>query len=237
MPTPHIECGAADIAKTVILTSDPVFADRIAKTRLEGARKINGVRNMLGFTGLLGEKQVTVMGTGMGIPSVSVYVHELFTVYGVKNALRINTCFAISDSVKPGDIVLPSGASTTSNINRLVFPGTFCPAADFGLLRAVSLVMEKLGKGTVHTGNILTCDALNLSAPPAPSWKSYGVLAADLDTAGFYTSTQRNGARAAALSVVEGSFADGAYATAEERNAALELAAEAAALVAGAFAE
>ncbi len=234
MPTPHIECNIGDIAKTVIMTSDPVLADKIARTRLEGARKINGVRNMLGYTGTVKGKAVSVMGTGLGIPSVSIYSHELFSVYGVTAAIRINTCRSLSERVKPGEIILASGASTTSNINKLVFPGTFCPVADFRLLRDIARVMKGLGVNP-QVGNILTCDVLDNSNPPSERWAEYGVLAADLGTAGFFTSALRNGARAAAILVVEGDANGNSFASAEQLCSATDTASLIGALIAGAI--
>ncbi len=235
MPTPHIECNRGDIAKTVILTSDPVLADRIARARLEGLRKVNGVRNMLGYTGTVNGKTVSVMGTGIGIPSTSIYTHELFSVYGVTAAIRINTCSALSNKVKPGDILLATGASTTSNINRLVFPGTFCPTADFRLLYDIARVLNGLGSTKLQIGGLLTCDTLDKGNLPSDKWAEYGMLAADLETAGFYTSALRNGARAAAISIVEDDINGENQASAEQQNEAIELASLASVLVASAI--
>jgi purine-nucleoside phosphorylase len=145
MGTPHINAEAGAFAKTVLFPGDPLRAKFIAETFLEDAKQVTDVRNMFGFTGTYKGKEVSVMGSGMGIPSCSIYATELITEYGVENIIRVGTCGAVSKDVKVLDVIIGMGASTDSSVNRTRFKGyDFAAIADYGLLRkAVESAEEK----------------------------------------------------------------------------------------------
>ena len=154
MPTPHIEAKPGDFADTCLLPGDPLRAKFIADTFLDDVRQVNGIRNMLGFTGSYQGVPVSVMGSGMGIPSISIYAKELITEYGVKNLIRVGSCGAVSSKVEVRDIVLGSGACTDSVVNRTRFGGMdFAAVADFGLLRGAVEAAERLDL-KVRVGNL-----------------------------------------------------------------------------------
>lgn len=146
MATAHIMAKPGEIAKSVILPGDPRRAKYIAENFLEGAVLFNDVRGMLGFTGIYKGRKISVMGSGMGIPSVSIYANELFEHYGVENIIRVGTCGTARTDIKIGDVLLAQGCSTTSDINRRIFNGTFCPIADFHLLKTAHDKAKANGK-------------------------------------------------------------------------------------------
>lgn len=154
----HIEAKQGEIAETILLPGDPLRAKYIAETFLEDAACYNNVRGMFGFTGTYKGKRVSVQGTGMGIPSISIYVNELIQSYGVKNLIRVGTCGGIQKDVKVRDVILAMTSCTDSSINRLTFPGfDFSPCANFDLLRKA--YEAGIGKGLyVRVGNVLTAD-------------------------------------------------------------------------------
>ena len=158
VPTPHIAALPGEIAETVLLPGDPLRAKRIAETFLEEVHCFNEVRNMLGFTGLYRGKRVSVMGTGMGCPSMGIYAHELIHFYGAARLIRIGTAGAMQESIAVRDLVLAEGASTNSNFPALFeLPGTFAPLADFELLYRAARIASALNK-RVSVGAVLTSD-------------------------------------------------------------------------------
>ena len=156
--TPHIEAAPGDFASTVLMPGDPLRAKHIAETFLENVRQINGVRNMLGFTGSYRGIPVSVMGSGMGIPSISIYARELWTVYEVENVIRVGSCGTCHHDVQIRDVIIGTGACTDSRVNRSRFNGhDFAAIADFELTRRAVNAAQQLNI-PVRTGNLFSAD-------------------------------------------------------------------------------
>jgi purine-nucleoside phosphorylase len=200
IPTPHNEAKAGDFAKTVLMPGDPLRAKYIAETYLENPRQVTGVRNMLGFTGTYKGKEISVMGAGMGIPSISIYSYELYHFYDVDNIIRIGSAGGIQDDINVHDIVIGMGACTDSNYAyQYNLPGTFAPIADYELMaRAIEIAKEQ---GTaVRVGNILSTDVFYNADPTATDrWKSMGVLATEMEAAALYMNAAKAGKKALAI--------------------------------------
>jgi purine-nucleoside phosphorylase len=197
----HIGAKPGDIAETVLMPGDPMRARYFADQYLQGAACFNEVRGMLGFTGTYKGVRVSVMGSGMGIPSFSIYASELFMFYGVKRVIRVGTAGAMQPHVKIGDLVLAMSASTDSNVNRLRFGGMdYAPTASFTLLqKAWQVARAKTDR--VVVGNVLSSDTFYGDDPDWwKVWAQYGVLAAEMETAGLYTLAAKH--KAEALSIV-----------------------------------
>jgi purine-nucleoside phosphorylase len=184
----HIGASKGDIAPSILLPGDPLRAKFIAETLLEEPTCFNEVRGMLGFTGTYRGKKVSVMGTGMGIPSHSIYVHELIAEYDVNTLIRVGTCGALQQDLGIGDVVLAMSASTDSHVNRLRFDGMdFAPTASFELLLKAHEV-AKAGSVDVRVGNIVSSDTFYHDDPESwKRWAAFGVLAVEMETAGLYT--------------------------------------------------
>ncbi len=219
VPTPHNAAKAGDIAKTVLMPGDPLRAKVIAETFLENAVCFNTVRNMLGFTGTYKGKRVSVMGSGMGIPSIGIYSYELFNFYDVENIIRIGSAGAFSDEVHVRDIILAQGASTNSNYaDQFGIPGTFAPLADFGLLRKAVETGEKLGYKTV-VGNVLSSDVFYHADPTFnDKWKRMGVLAVEMESAALYLNATYAGKKALGIFTVSDHIYTGEALSAQERQ-------------------
>ena len=218
IPTPHIACAdKAEIAETVLLPGDPLRAKFIAENFLTDVKQFNATRNMFGYTGTYKGKRVSVMGTGMGCPSIGIYSYELIHFYGVKNLIRVGTAGSLSPKVKVRDIVLGMGACTTSNYVRLFgLPGDFAPICSYTLLeKAVNAAKEK--GFTYHVGNILSSDMFyGYDLPHANTWSEMGVLAVEMEAAALYANAARGGANALAILTI--SDTDDEVTTAEERQ-------------------
>ncbi|ASA21688.1 purine-nucleoside phosphorylase [Paenibacillus donghaensis] len=229
----HIGAQAGEIAETILLPGDPLRAKYIAETFLEDAVCYNQVRGMFGFTGTYKGKRISVQGTGMGIPSISIYATELIRDYGVKQLIRVGTCGGIQDDIKVRDVIIAMTASTDSNVNRLRFPGfDYAPHADFGLLRHAyeAGVSNNL---SIKVGNVLTADTFYRdSMEPVKKLAAHGVLGIEMETAALYTIASSFGAKALSiLTVSDHLFSGEADTTAEERqttfNHMIEMALEA----------
>lgn len=197
MSTPHNEAGRGEIAKTVLLPGDPLRAKYIAGHYLEGARSFNTVRNMLGYTGTYHGKEISVMGSGMGMPSIGIYSYELYHFYDVESIIRIGSAGALQDDLNTRDIVIGMGACTNSGYaSQYRLPGTYAPIADYGLLqKAVDLAREK--KIPVKVGNILSSDIFyNDDDSVNEKWRRMGVLAVEMEAAALYMNAARAGKRA-----------------------------------------
>ena len=218
----HIGAKAGDIAQTVLLPGDPLRAKYIADNFLEGAVCYNEVRGMYGFTGIYKGKKVSVQGTGMGIPSISIYVHELLTEYQAKNLIRIGTCGSIQPDMHVRDIVLAMTASTDSHINKLRFQGKdFAPTASFSLLKKAYDVAVKNGI-TPKVGNVFTSDTFYHDSPDYwKQWADYGVLAVEMETTALYTLAAKFHADALSIITVSDDILTGEKATSEERQSTL----------------
>ena len=218
MATPHNNANPGDIAKTVLMPGDPLRAEFIAKTYLKDVKCYNTVRNMLGFTGYYQGKQVSVQGSGMGIPSIGIYSHELYHVYDVDRIIRIGSAGAYSPDVHVRDLVFGMGACTNSNYaQNFSLPGTFAPIADFALLRAAVQKAEAM-KVAYHVGNILSSDTFYEEQSSAEQWSKMGVLAVEMESAGLYMNAARAGKQALCIVTVSDSLVTGEQTTAEERQ-------------------
>lgn len=205
----HIGAAAGDIAKGILLPGDPRRAKYIAENFLQDPKQFNNIRGMLGFTGTYKGKRVSVMGTGMGMPSISIYVTELLRDYGVENAIRIGTCGSMNPDIHIKDIILAEGACTDSMINQSVFGGTYCPVSDFDLLRTAYKKSRALGIKT-WVGNVLSSDNFyqeSLVCEKANAlWMKYGVMAAEMESAALLTLAKKYNARALGMLTVSDSI-------------------------------
>jgi purine-nucleoside phosphorylase len=199
-PTPHNEAKLGDIAKTVLMPGDPLRAQFIAETYLENPVCFNRVRNMLGFTGTYKGKEISVMGGGMGMPSVGIYSYELFNFYNVDTIIRIGSAGAISDGVTLRDIVIAQGACSNSNYSdQYGLPGIYAPIGDFGLIRKAVEVSEAKKIKTV-VGNVLATDMFYDEREDALSaWQKLGVLCAEMEAPALYLNAARAGKKALAI--------------------------------------
>ena len=202
MPTPHIAAHKGDIAEVVLMPGDPLRAEFIAQNYLEGATCINTVRNMLGFTGTYRGERVSVMGSGMGVPSMVLYAHELYEHYGVDAIIRIGTAGGIGHDVHLRDVVLAQAACTNSSIVSLTgLPGSFAPICDFGLLRHAVEAAERL-EVPYHVGNIITTDVFYNPAHAYDEWANMGVLGCEMEAAGLYVCAAQLQRRALAITTI-----------------------------------
>ena len=219
VPTPHNGAKEGDFAKTVLMPGDPLRAKYIAETYLENPRLVTSVSNMLGYTGAYKGKEISVMGGGMGMPSVGIYTYELFNFYGVDNIIRIGSAGALSDKLKLKDVVIGMGACTDSNYAaQYGLPGTFAPIADYGLLRRAVEVAEKQGTNVV-VGNVLSSDAFyNANKNANDLWKSMGVLAVEMEAAALYMNAAKAGKNALCILSISDHIYSGEELSAEERQ-------------------
>lgn len=201
MPTPHLEAPDHAFAETVLLPGDPLRARFIAETFLTDVTQVNGVRNMLGYTGQHGGKRISVIGSGMGIPSLAIYATELIRNYGVRQLIRVGTCGGIGPEVKLGDILLGLGASTDSSFNRLQFAGQdFAATADFDLLRQAVAAAERLAI-PYRVGGVFSTDTFYGNDPDfCARLARHRIHGVEMESAGLYGLAAREGA--AALSVL-----------------------------------
>ena len=200
--TPHIN-PTADIAETILLPGDPKRAKFIAENFLDKTLQFNEVRGMLGFTGYYKGKPVSVMGTGMGMPSIGIYSYELINFYGVKNLIRVGSCGALQEWLNLYDVIYAISASTNSNYaNQFKLPGTIAPTASWELLYNAKKASDKLGID-VHIGNILTNDVFyNDDKTAAELWSKMGVLAIEMEAAALYLNAARYKANALCILTV-----------------------------------
>lgn len=219
MSTPHNAAKSGDIAKTVLMPGDPLRAKFIADNYLEDVVCFNEIRNMLGFTGTYKGKKVSVMGGGMGMPSIGIYSYELFHFYDVDNIIRIGSAGGIAEDVKLRDIVIGMGASTNSNFAaQYQLPGTYAPIADFGLLRKAVESAEKLNIKTV-VGNILSSDTFYDDNKDANAlWRKMNILAVEMEAAALYMNAARAGKKALCILTVSDHVFTGESLPAEDRQ-------------------
>lgn len=216
----HIGAEPGEIAERVLMPGDPLRAKWIAETYLEEARCYTTVRGMLGFTGRWNGVDVSVQGSGMGMPSASIYAHELINDYGVKTLIRVGSCGALTEDLQLRDVVAAIGSSTDSNMNRIRFDGLidYAPVADFGLLRTSVEVAERRGI-TMRVGPILAADAFYTDRPDLyDRLADYGVLAVEMESAALYTIAARFKARALTVLTVSDHIKTGEKTTSQERE-------------------
>ncbi|MDQ2179724.1 purine-nucleoside phosphorylase [Marinifilum sp. D714] len=221
----HNEAKMGEIAETILLPGDPLRAKYIADNFLEDVVCYNQVRNMLGFTGTYKGKRISVQGTGMGVPSISIYTHELINQYGVKNLIRIGTCGSFNKDVHVRDVILSMTSCTDSAINKNLFRGMdYAPCADFGLLSDAHKAAVEKGVN-VKVGSTLTSDIfyhdLDNNPEPFKLWADYGVLAVEMEATALYTLAARYNAKALAIMTVSDHILTGEETSADERQTTL----------------
>ena len=219
MATPHIGAEKGQIAETILLPGDPLRAKYIAETFLEDVVQYNNVRGMLGFTGTYKGKRISVQGTGMGIPSIGIYSHELISEFGVKNLIRIGTAGSYQEDVKLRDVVIAMSASTDSAINKLRFNGAdYAPTANADMIFKAYEIAKEKGMN-VKAGNVFTSDTFYGDDPETwKKWAKFGVLCVEMETAQLYTTAAKLGAKALTLLTISDSFITSEVTTAEERQ-------------------
>jgi len=220
IPTPHIQVSEKGvIAESVLLPGDPLRAKFVAENYLENAVQFNSIRNMLGYTGIYKGKKVSVMGTGMGMPSIGIYSYELINFYGCRNLIRIGSAGSMQPDIHVRDIVLGVAASTNSNFaSQYGLPGTFAPTASWELLIKAYQAAEKRGI-KIRAGNILSTDVFYNDDPDAwKKWAKMGVLAVEMEAAALYMNAARAGANALCILTISDSLVTHEETTAEERQ-------------------
>lgn len=205
-PTPHISAIKGDFAKTVIMPGDPLRAKYIAENFLDNPVLVNEVRGMLAYTGYYKGKRVSVMGSGMGQPSIGIYSYELYNFYDVESIIRVGSCGSLHKDLHLKDIILAQGACTNGNYaSQYNLPGTFAPIADFSLLNKAYEVIKNLGVN-FKVGNILSSDMFYDDASSALTWQKMGVLGVEMESGALYMNASRAGKKALSILTVSDSF-------------------------------
>lgn len=217
-PTPHIGARLGEIAKTVIMAGDPLRAKFMAEKFLTDPVQFNNVRGMLGFTGTHDGKPVSVMGHGIGIPSISIYSYELFNFFEVDTIIRVGSCGSYREDLQIGDLAIAQGACTDSNYaSQFEMPGTYAPIADFALLRQAVEAAERFGY-RYRVGNILSSDYFYSENGHIDKWINMGVMAVEMEAAALYMNAARAGKRALAICTVSDEILTGKVTTPEQRQ-------------------
>lgn len=224
-PTPHISAASGDFGKTVLMPGDPLRAKFIAENFFTNARLVNNVRGVQGYTGIYQGIKISVMASGMGMPSMGIYSHELFNMYGVENIIRIGSAGSIHPNIHIRDIVIGQGTCTDSRwAEQFHLPGTFAPICSFKVLRTCVEVAEKMNL-QYHVGNLLSSDrfygddeALPESMQAKTLWRKMGVMAIEMETAALYMNAARYGKNALAICTISDHLMTGEAMTADERQ-------------------
>ena len=221
--TPHNGAMPGDFAKTVLMPGDPLRAKFIAETYLENPKLVTSIRNVYGYTGTYEGKRVSVMASGMGIPSIGIYCYELFNFYGVESIIRVGSAGAYHPDLKLFDIIIGQGACTDSNFAaQYNLPGTFAPIADFGLLRKAVDACEKAG-ARYMVGNLMSSDVFYNDDPEAwKKWRQMGGLGAEMEAAALYMTAARAGKKALAIDTISDILGTKEEATPEQRQTAFD---------------
>ena len=205
-PTPHISAKPGDFAKTVLMPGDPLRAKYIAENFLEDAVLVNNVRGVQGYTGFYKGKRVSVMASGMGQPAIGIYSYELYNFYDVETIIRVGSCGSFSPDLHARDIIVAMGACTNGNYaSQYNLPGTFCPIADFDLVRRAADECEKAGVN-YRVGNIFSSDMFYDDASSGMQWAKMGVLGVEMESAALYCNAARAGKKALCICTVSDSF-------------------------------
>ncbi len=218
-PTPHIQASPADFAETVLMPGDPLRAKFVAENFLENARLVNNVRGIRGYTGLYRGVPVSVMGSGMGIPSIGIYSYELYNFFGVENIIRIGSVGALADEVALRDIIIGMGACTDSNYQaQFGLDGHFAPIASYFLLCRAVEETEAIG-ARYHVGNLFSTDAFYNATPELnKKWRDMGVLGVEMEAAALYMNAAYAGKRALAICTVSNHILRGESLDADARQ-------------------
>ena len=219
IPTAHNSAKAGDFAKTVLMPGDPLRAKYIAETYLENPRQVNAVRNMFGYTGTYKGKEISVIGGGMGMPSIGIYSYELFNFYDVDQVIRIGSAGAFQDNIKLMDVVIGMGACTDSNYAyQYGLPGTFAPIADYELLNRAVETAKRQGTNVV-VGNVLSSDVFyNAMSNVNDLWRDMGVLAVEMEAAALYMNAAKAGKKALCMLTISDHLYTGESLSAEDRQ-------------------
>ncbi|MBO5736024.1 MAG: purine-nucleoside phosphorylase [Clostridia bacterium] len=225
-PTPHIKATPEQFGKTVLMPGDPIRSRFIAENFLKDAVLVNNVRGVQGYTGFYKDTPVSVMASGMGMPSIGIYSHELFNAFDVDNIIRVGSAGSIRKDVKVMDVIIGMGACTDSNFGmQFRLPGTFAPLADFGLLSKCVEKAKALNMDNYHVGNVLSSDLFyedNLNLPgymqSVELWGKMGVLAFEMESAALYMNAARYGKHALAIFTVSNHILTGEDLTPEQRE-------------------
>ena len=217
--TPHINATPEDFAKTVLMPGDPLRSKFIAENFLTGARLVNNVRGVQGYTGTYKGEPVSVMASGMGMPSIAIYSYELFSFFGVENIIRVGSVGGMAENVKIRDIIFGMGASTTTNFAvQYGLEGTFAPIANYRLMKTAIEEAEKIG-ASYHVGNLLSSDIFYNADPEASKrWARLGVLGVEMEAAALYMNAAYLGKRALAICTVSDHLVTGESLDAEARQ-------------------
>ncbi|MGE7693992.1 purine-nucleoside phosphorylase [Lysinibacillus sp. NPDC094177] len=215
----HINAKKGEIADTILLPGDPLRAKYIAETFLEDVTCYNEVRNMFGYTGTYKGKRISVQGTGMGVPSISIYATELMQEYDVQKLIRVGTCGAIQKDVKVRDVILAQGATSDTRMNQIIWGGNidFAPISDFDLLLKAYNAGKDAGLN-LQVGNIFTADMFYSDEHQNEKLAQYGVLAVEMESAALYTLAAKHGRKALSILTVSDHILTGEVTTAEERQ-------------------
>lgn len=217
--TPHINADSEDFGKTVLMPGDPLRSKFIAENYLENAKLVNNVRGIQGYTGTYKGTKISVMASGMGMPTIGIYSYELFNIFGVDNIMRIGSTGAMQENVKVRDIIIGMGACTNSNYaSQFGLSGTFAPIASYKLMSEAINQAEKLN-ANYHVGNILSSDTFYSDDDKATAgWQKMGVLCVEMEAAALYMNAARAGKNALAILTVSDHLITGEETTAEERQ-------------------
>lgn len=217
--TPHINAEADAFGKTVLMPGDPLRSKFIAENYLENAKLVNNVRGIQGYTGTYKGTKVSVMASGMGMPTIGIYSYELYSFFGVENIMRIGSTGSIQEAVKVRDIVIGMGACTNSNFAaQYGLAGTFAPIASYSLMKE-AIEQAQAVNANYHVGNILSSDTFYSDNKTAnDGWKKMGVLCVEMEAAALYMNAARLGKNALAILTVSDSMVTGEETTAEERQ-------------------
>ncbi len=218
VPTPHIAAKLGDFANTVLMPGDPLRSKFIAENFLTDAVLVNNVRGIQGYTGLYNGKRVSVMASGMGIPSIGIYSYELYNFYNVQNIIRIGSAGAMQPDIKLRSLVFAQGACTNSNYaHQFEMPGTIAPIASFDLLRSAVETAEKL-RYDYKVGNVLSSDTFYDDGKGSAVWKKMGVLAVEMESAALYLNAARAGKKALCICTISDNLLTGEELSADDRQ-------------------
>ena len=218
VPTPHIAAKLGDFANTVLMPGDPLRSKFIAENFLTDAVLVNNVRGVQGYTGLYNGKRVSVMASGMGIPSIGIYSYELYNFYNVQNIIRIGSAGAMQPDIKLRSLVFAQGACTNSNYaHQFEMPGTIAPIASFDLLRSAVETAEKL-RYDYKVGNVLSSDTFYDDGKGSAVWKKMGVLAVEMESAALYLNAARAGKKALCICTISDNLLTGEELSADDRQ-------------------
>lgn len=219
IPTPHISANTGDFAKTVLMPGDPLRAKFVAETYLEDPVLVNPVRGINGYTGTYQGKKVSVMASGMGMPSIGIYSYELFNYYDVDNIIRIGTAGSMHPELKIRDVAFGMGACTNSSFgSQFELPGTYAPICSFELLKKAVETAEAMEDVNYKVGNFLSSDTFYDDSMGTMKWAKMGVLCVEMEAAALYMTAARTGKNALAICTISDSIVTGEATTAQERQ-------------------